>query len=200
MIRDLLYMIIAYLGGSVLYARIFCTLLKGKNVTQDTPDANPGTANAFRNGGFVCGVLTLCGDLLKGFLPVFLYLRHAPSLALALVVAAPVIGHVFPAFFGFRGGKGIATTFGCLLGLLPHFLPLGMLALFFVLFSVVLRVTPHYYRTLLSYLCTELALILLSESAALVAGFTLICIAVGIRMLTSKEKKESLKVGLLWMR
>ena len=148
MIRDILYIALGYICGGILFAKIFGILLKNKDITQGTQDGNPGASNAFRNGGFLCGALTLCGDMLKGFLPVFLYMREVPSSALAIVIAAPVLGHVFPVFHKFRGGKGIATTFGSLLGLLPNYIPVGLLALFFIFFSVILRISPHFYRTL----------------------------------------------------
>lgn len=203
MVRDVLYIALGYLFGSILFAKVFCSLLKKTDVTENTDDKNPGTYNAFHNGGFLCGALTLCGDLLKGFLPVFLYLRgdkDQPTMALALVMAAPVIGHVFSVFSGFSGGKGIAATFGCLLGLLPWNISVIYFALIFIFFSVVLRITPHYYRTVLTYLCMEAALLLLHGNICVTAGFTLILISVGIRMLTSKEEKGPIGVKLLWMR
>ena len=150
--------------------------------------------------GFLCGVLTLICDLLKGFLPVFLYTRGTATVMLALVMAAPVIGHVFPVLFRFRGGKGIATTFGCLLGLLPNYIPVGLLALLFIFFSLILRITPHYYRTLATYLGAELLLFVFSGEPAVWIGFSLILAAVTVRMLTSKEEKTPPEVKLLWMR
>ena len=119
---------------------------------------------------------------------------------LALVMAAPVIGHVFPVLFRFRGGKGIATTFGCLLGLLPNYIPVGLLALLFIFFSLILRITPHYYRTLATYLGAELLLFVFSGEPAVWIGFSLILAAVTVRMLTSKEEKTPPEVKLLWMR
>ena len=69
MARELLFLVCAYLSGSVLYARVFGRLF-GKDVTLGSSDGNPGTFNAFQNGGFWCGLLTLLGDLAKGFVPV----------------------------------------------------------------------------------------------------------------------------------
>lgn len=61
---------------------------------------NQGTANTFMQGGFRCGVFTLAGDLLKGFVPVYFYLLHlAPGSALAFAVAAPVAGDIFPQLY-----------------------------------------------------------------------------------------------------
>lgn len=198
--RDMIYILSGYLAGSILFARVFGWLLKKTDVTENTSDGNPGTANAFQNGGFLCGALTLVCDLLKGFLPVFLYTRGQTTFLLALVIAAPVIGHIFPVLFHFRGGKGIATTFGCLLGLLPNYIPAMLLALLFIFFSLILRITPHYYRTLATYLGTELLLYVFSRDLCIWIGFSLIFAAVAARMLTSKEEKTPPEVKLLWMR
>lgn len=190
-----------YLSGSVLYAQIFSSLFGHKNLMEISSDNNPGTANAFRYCGFGCGVLTLIFDLLKGFLPVSLFMATAPqaSYACALVLAAPVIGHTFPVFYHFHGGKGIAVTFGCLLGLFPVWEPLAILAFFFIGFSVVLRISPHYYRTLAAYLCSLAGMTFAAGNVEICRGFLLITFAVLFRLLTSKEKKEHLEVKWVWM-
>lgn len=197
--RDLCYILFGYFSGSVLFARIFGQLLAGKDITQGTLDENPGAANAFCQGGFLCGALTLCCDLLKGFLPVFLYIRGGGQ-ALALVLAAPVLGHIFPAYFGFRGGKGIAVSFGCLLGLLPNWLPVLVLALFFILYSVIIRIDPHYYRTLMTYLSAGIGILISGQSPQICFGYLLICGMVVIRLLSSREEKMKCEVHLLWKR
>ncbi len=199
MVRDIIFIVMGYLGGSVLFARLWGRWLIKSDVTETAPDANPGTANAFKYGGFLCGALTLMGDIGKGFLPVFLYTREETSLALALVMAAPVIGHAFPLFYGFRGGKGIAATFGSLLGLWPDMTPAIILAVLFIFFSVALRISPNYYRTLAAYIGTEIAVFFLSGNPCVWVGFSLIFAAVGFRMLTSKEQKAPMEVKLLWM-
>lgn len=71
--RDALYIIFGYLLGSILFARLGGLIFKKTDIMAESPDKNPGTMNAFTYGGFRCGVFTLCGDLLKGFFPVFLY-------------------------------------------------------------------------------------------------------------------------------
>ena len=73
------YVLYGYLSGSVLYARVFAKIFKKENMIENSKDKNPGTANAFMHGGFLCGVLTLVFDLLKGFLPVFLYIIFLPT-------------------------------------------------------------------------------------------------------------------------
>ena len=145
MFQTVLFVCVGYLSGSVLYALIFAGILKKEDILAQSSDHNPGTANAFMYGGFWCGLFTLLFDLLKGFIPVYLFMHYgnaakaAPFMA-ALVIAAPVIGHAFPVFYGFRGGKGIAVTFGCLAGLIPALEAFWVLVFFFIGFSTVLQV------------------------------------------------------------
>ena len=197
----LFYCIFGYLCGSVLFA-LAAGHLFGKDVLKDSKDQNPGTANAFMHGGFFCGFLTLAGDLFKGFFPVWLCLMRVDgvrgSLLFPLVLAAPVIGHIFPLFRRFRGGKGIATSFGALAALLPDLRPLLSLAFFFLFFSLVLRISPHYYRTIATYLATTVTLFVLREGIYVQIGFGLICVAVLFRLLSSREERKSIRVNLLW--
>ena len=199
--RTVVFTVLGYLSGSLLFARYWGKWCRGRNVVEESPDQNPGTFNAFQYGGFVCGTLTLCGDLLKGFLPVFLYCRERPwELGLALVLAAPVWGHVLPIYHGFRGGKGVAVTFGCLLGLLPKRRPLLLLAFVFLFFSLVVKITPNYHRTLAAYVAAALGMVLFVPDPGVALGFGLISVVVIGKLLHSTERKESCKVGIVWKR
>ena len=199
--RTVVFTVLGYLSGSLLFARYWGKWCRGRNVVEESPDHNPGTFNAFQYGGFVCGTLTLCGDLLKGFLPVFLYCRERPwGLGLALVLAAPVWGHVLPLYHGFRGGKGVAVTFGCLLGLLPKRRPLLLLAFVFLFFSLVVKITPNYHRTLAAYVAAALGMVLFVPDPGVALGFGLISVVVIGKLLHSTERKESCKVGIVWKR
>lgn len=198
------YILAGYFSGSVLYARIFARLFKKENMLENSKDHNPGTANAFMYGGFWCGLWTLLFDIMKGFAPVFLYImnsnnRYTNGYWLPLVMAAPVVGHAFPIFYLFKGGKGIATTFGCLLGLFPIWQPAVILAVFFLFFSLILRITPHFQRTLLTYLCALIFMFSMKQYREIWLGFLIITGAVGIRMIKSPEKREKMKVSLLWI-
>lgn len=201
MLRDSIFIWLGYLSGSVLYARIFARIFHKENMFELSRDQNPGTANAFMYGGFWCGFLTLSCDLLKGFFPVYLFMlqnaegRPAPILT-ALVLAAPAVGHIFPLFYKFKGGKGIAVTFGCLLGLYPVLHPLFILAFCFIFFSSILKITPHFYRTIFSYIFSLILMHRKIGSAAVVLGFLLITAAVLIKLLTSKEDRDKLEVKL----
>lgn len=199
--RTVVFTVLGYLSGSLLFARYWGKWCRGRNVVEESPDQNPGTFNAFQYGGFVCGTLTLCGDLLKGFLPVFLYCRERPwGLGLALVLAAPVWGHVLPLYHGFRGGKGVAVTFGCLLGLLPKRRPLLLLAFVFLFFSLVVKITPNYHRTLAAYVAAALGMVLFVPDPGVALGFGLISVVVIGKLLHSTERKESCKVRIVWKR
>ena len=199
--RTVVFTVLGYLSGSLLFARYWGKWCRGRNVVEESPDQNPGTFNAFQYGGFVCGTLTLCGDLLKGFLPVFLYCRERPwGLGLALVLAAPVWGHVLSLYHGFRGGKGVAVTFGCLLGLLPKRRPLLLLAFVFLFFSLVVKITPNYHRTLAAYVAAALGMVLFVPDPGVALGFGLISVVVVGKLLHSTERKESCKVGIVWKR
>ena len=193
-----------YLSGSVLYAKVFAKLLGKDDMLEKSRDKNPGTANAYMYGGFLCGTLTLIFDLLKGFLPVFLFMQfggqeRTQALPAALVIAAPVIGHGFPIFHKFKGGKGIAVTFGCLIGLLPVWLPLIIFAVLFILFSVVLRITPHYYRTLAAYLAAVAVMFIILDEPVIRTAFIIMAVCVSVRLFISSEEKEKPRVRLLWM-
>lgn len=199
---NLLFIVLGYLSGSVLYAQVFARLLGKGDIAAQSEDHNPGTANAFLYGGFWCGVLTLIFDLLKGFLPISLFVRYgAPyrlnSLLSALVLAAPVMGHIFPLFYHFKGGKGIAVTFGCLAGLYPLLQPLLTFAFSFLLFSLVVIITPNYYRTIAAYILTFLIMGLRAGDPTVMLGFLLMMSAVLIRLFTSEEKRKRLEVKFL---
>ena len=198
------FILLGYLSGSILYARVFARLFGKEKMLERSRDKNPGTANAFMYGGFWCGLLTLLCDMGKGFLPVFFFFRTGgelrPSvLETSLVIAAPVVGHVFPLLYRFRGGKGIATTFGSLLGLFPVLKPSLILAVFFLFFSLILRVSPHFYRTLMAYVCALFYMSWKIEWQAVTIGFAVITLVICIRMLASTEEREKMKVNLLWM-
>lgn len=109
--------LIAYLFGSISSAIIVCQLA-GLPDPRMEGSRNPGATNVLRIGGKKAALVTLLGDVLKGFIPVLLAkLYGLPDIGIALVTFAAFIGHLFPVFFRFEGGKGVATLIGCLLAL-----------------------------------------------------------------------------------
>ncbi|MBL1263401.1 glycerol-3-phosphate 1-O-acyltransferase PlsY [Candidatus Methylomicrobium oryzae] len=106
----------AYLIGSVSSAIIICRLM-GLPDPREQGSGNPGATNVMRIGGKKAAAATLSGDLLKGLIPVYAaHLLGVPAGLLAATGLAAFIGHLYPIFFGFKGGKGVATTIGVLLG------------------------------------------------------------------------------------
>lgn len=202
--RTFLFVLFGYISGSVLYANIFSKLFGKEDMMKKSKDKNPGTANAFMYCGVWCGIFTLCCDLLKGILPVHLYLKgmmleESNTILLSVVIAAPVVGHIYSLFHGFKGGKGIAVTFGCMIGVVPNWTPVLLLAGFFIFYSLVLQIRPHFYRTIITYVSTLVALVFIeTELIGLNIGFLIIVVAVCIRMHYSSEEREKLQVHLLW--
>lgn len=107
----------AYLLGSISSAVIVCKLMRLPDPRAEGSH-NPGATNVLRIGGKKAAAITLAGDSLKGFIPmVVAHHLDASSGALAATGLAAFLGHLFPVFFRFRGGKGVATALGVQFGL-----------------------------------------------------------------------------------
>jgi glycerol-3-phosphate acyltransferase PlsY len=116
-----LFVIAAYLIGSISFA-VVCSRLFGLADPRTYGSKNPGATNVLRSGNKKAAIATLIGDCLKGWFAVWLALRLAPRFGIddtgiALVAIAVFLGHLWPVFFRFVGGKGVATALGVLLGL-----------------------------------------------------------------------------------
>lgn len=119
----LLFALSAYLLGSVSFAVVSSWIFKLPD-PRTYGSKNPGATNVLRSGKKAAAVLTLLGDAGKGWLAVVLAQYYAPIWGLgnegiAVVALAVFLGHVFPVFLRFQGGKGVATAVGVLLGLNP---------------------------------------------------------------------------------
>jgi glycerol-3-phosphate acyltransferase PlsY len=114
----------AYLLGSIPFGYLLVRFVRQEDV-RDTGSGNIGATNVVRAGGATLGAFTLLLDAMKGFIAAFLAMQFAPNtangpstLAIAAAVAA-VVGHIFPVWLRFRGGKGIATALGVFIALVP---------------------------------------------------------------------------------
>ncbi|NOX76620.1 MAG: glycerol-3-phosphate 1-O-acyltransferase PlsY [Gammaproteobacteria bacterium] len=104
----------AYLAGSLSAAIISCKLM-GLPDPRTLGSGNPGATNVLRVGGKKAAIITLLGDAIKGVIPVLTaQLIGFEPWVLALTALAAFLGHLYPVFFQFRGGKGVATAFGVL--------------------------------------------------------------------------------------
>lgn len=123
MVHDMFYLtitaavVIAYLFGSISSAIIVCKIMRLPD-PRTQGSRNPGATNVLRIGGKKAAIITLLGDVLKGVIPVLAARWFGlDATGLALVTFAAFIGHLFPVFFGFEGGKGVATALGGMLAL-----------------------------------------------------------------------------------
>lgn len=116
----LFFIIMGYLAGSVCSAIIVSRLFSLPDPRSEG-SRNPGATNVLRLAGKKYAAIVLLGDILKGLIPVALgQLFGAGPSTLGFICLAVVLGHIYPVFFGFKGGKGVATALGALLGL--HFI------------------------------------------------------------------------------
>lgn len=112
MIFDIVLPALGYLCGSLASAVIVCRAMKLPDPRKQG-SGNPGATNVLRFGGKLAAGLTLAGDVLKGVVPVLLaHLISGSPATVASTAVAAVLGHMYPVFFQFKGGKGVATAFG----------------------------------------------------------------------------------------
>jgi glycerol-3-phosphate acyltransferase PlsY len=129
----------AYLLGSISSAIIVCRLM-GLPDPRTLGSNNPGATNVLRIGGKKAAAITLFGDMLKGLIPVLVaHLFDATALILALTAMAAFLGHLYPLFFGFQGGKGVATALGVQFGL--HWAIGGSVALIWLFMAKVVNIS-----------------------------------------------------------
>lgn len=110
----------SYLLGGIPSGYLIARYAKGIDIRQHG-SGNPGAANVYRTVGRGAGILTLTLDALKGYLPVLLAVRLYPDNHLVTVLcgAMAIVGHIWTIFLRFKGGKGVATSAGVFLALLP---------------------------------------------------------------------------------
>ena len=121
--NTLLAMLAAYLLGSISFAVVVSKLFRLSD-PRTYGSKNPGATNVLRSGNKAAAILTLFGDGAKGWLAVWLTVQFGAQFglgdtAVALVTLAVFLGHLWPVFFKFVGGKGVATALGVLLGINP---------------------------------------------------------------------------------
>ena len=168
--------LIAYLAGS-LSAGIIVARVLGLGDPRQDGSGNPGATNLLRLGGRRAAAVTLLADAIKGVIPVLLaHGLGVDGAALAAVGLAAFMGHLYPVFFGFQGGKGIATGLGVMLA---WAWPVGLMALgCWVLMAAVFRLSS--LAALTSFALAPLAL-LATGYPALAAGGAIMALVTGWR-------------------
>lgn len=194
LIPYLIFTMIGYLSGSVMYSKLLPSLFKHVDITKISDDGNPGAGNVFKNIGSSFGMLCLLCDIFKGVIPIALCLHYLAwdNPLFGLVLAAPVLGHA-------RKGKAIAVSFGVLLGLLPFSWMVLYLAVPFIFFSTLVRFNPHAWRVVIAFLCFILTVYVRVPIPALQLGALLVTITVVARHgIYIKSAHEKLRVDLGW--
>jgi glycerol-3-phosphate acyltransferase PlsY len=135
----LLGVVIAYLLGSIPFGYIIVRLMTGSDI-RASGSGNIGATNVLRTTGRAAGILTLLLDFAKGYLAVWLasYLAAGNPLWISLAAVAALLGHAYPVFLHFKGGKAVATTLGAFLFLTP-----SAIAAVTVVFVVAVAMTRH---------------------------------------------------------
>lgn len=170
---SLLLIACAYLIGSISSAIVVCRAL-GLPDPRTQGSKNPGATNVLRLSGKKAAIVTLAGDLLKGLLPLLLGKWLAVGdLTLAAMGLAAFLGHLYPVFFGFQGGKGVATYIGVLYG---YAWPAGIaFMLTWVLVAILFR-----YSSLAALVAASVSPLVLawldSDPAVMLASVTMVAL------------------------
>jgi acyl phosphate:glycerol-3-phosphate acyltransferase len=178
---------IGFIGASYLVGSIPIGLLLARMKGQDPRkigSGNIGATNVMRSSGKAIGILTLLGDALKGFLPTALSLYFcAPHEIVSVVALAAFLGHIFPLYLKFKGGKGVATALGILVALSCQSVLIAL-----VIFIVILVIGR--YVSLGSMIAAAVMPFLLYFSNAS-RSFVLLCIFMAITIVF--KHKENIK-------
>lgn len=141
--RTLIILVIAYLIGSIPWGYLIVRAKEGADI-RDTGSGGTGATNVSRRAGKNAGILTLLSDALKGAVAVFLASKITISLypyidwTIAGAAVFVVVGHIFPVWLKFRGGKGVATALGAFLMMVP-----GVVIVAFLVFAVTFALTRY---------------------------------------------------------
>jgi glycerol-3-phosphate acyltransferase PlsY len=182
----------AYLVGSLSFAVVVSRAF-GLADPRTYGSRNPGATNVLRSGNKAAAVLTLLGDALKGWLVVWLVQRFGPTVGIgeagvALAGVAVFLGHLFPVFFNFQGGKGVATAAGVILALNP-WLALAS-AITWLIIAFFLR-----YASLASMIAGVFAVFYSAYGWGFDARFVALAVIVGFVLLRHRDNMRKLAAG-----
>ncbi len=174
------FIVAAYLLGSISFGIVTCKLF-GLPDPRTHGSGNPGATNVLRSGKKLAAAFTLLGDAAKGWIAVWLAQRYElPETWVLAVASAVFVGHLFPVYYGFKGGKGVATAAGILLAVSP-WLGLSVLATWVLAF----------YMWRVSSLSAIIASVFAPIYSAAIFGFTLRTAFVFVIALVLIERHKS---------
>ena len=165
---------LAYLIGSFSTAIITCKIM-GIEDPRKTGSHNPGATNVLRHGSKKAAIITLIGDMVKGLIPVLIAFQfQSDDLTIGLVGLFALLGHVFPIYYGFKGGKGVATYYGVILAIDWQ---VGLIALaIWLIVAAVLKISS--LSALVSMFITPFLLWAFSQSVELCSAVALMSLIV----------------------
>lgn len=182
----------SYLLGSVSFAVVVSRLF-GLADPRSYGSGNPGATNVLRSGSRAAALITLLGDATKGAVAVLLVRTLGPSLGVgefgvALAALAAFVGHLYPVFFGFHGGKGVATFLGALLALNPA---VGVAAcLAWLIVALLLR-----YSSLASLIAAAIAPFFLYWSTRDAMSFAVVAVMSALLIARHRQNLANLCAG-----
>jgi glycerol-3-phosphate acyltransferase PlsY len=174
-IYALIMILVAYLMGSVSSAVLICRITRLPD-PRTQGSKNPGATNVYRLGGKLPAALTLVADILKGTIPVWTayFLKVEPTY-LGLVAVAACLGHIYPVFFQFKGGKGVATALGAMLPIGAGLVSLlvatwllvavasGYSSLAAIITAIVAPVYTHFLKPIYTYPVLMLSILIIAR-------------------------------------
>ena len=200
MIKYLVCFFIAYLIGSISGSFILGKIVKGIDIRQHG-SGNAGTTNAIRTMGKTLGVATFVIDFFKGLLSMYFLTKIIPSQYAVLIAIFCVIGHNYPFYMSFKGGKGIATSLGCLVWINPLLTLLGVVA------GVCISLITKYVSVgSMTFLFVSTSLICINMDLGIINEFALIFLCIlGIyrhksNIVKLKSGRENKIGGLKWIK
>lgn len=188
-------LILAYLLGSVSTAIITCKLM-GLPDPRTAGSNNPGATNVLRVGGKKAAAITLAGDMLKGLIPVLI--GHVLGLSygwLFTIGFAAFLGHLYPIYYHFKGGKGVATALGVYFGI--HFWAGVCIALIWLFIAKVLKISS--LAALLATLIAPLIFYFFTYSGSLALGMVVMTALIWWRHQSNIKNLLSGKEGKIEM-
>ena len=200
-------LVIGYLFGNIFQTGYWYGKFNHIDI-REYGSGNAGTTNVMRTLGKKAGIITYLLDTFKAVFAAlavhFLFGRNSDIEMLLFLYSGfgVVLGHNFPVYLKFKGGKGIAVSFGSLLGLIPMWYPVLSLAVCFLFFSLVIQISPNFCRTVAVYIVNWL-IIVFSETnlpKAVHIGVGLISLLILLKMHMSQEEREKMTFQLLWIK
>ncbi len=134
----LICLLSGYLTGSILFSYIFTKIVTGKDI-RTLGNNNAGAANTYKHAGLVWGILAGILDGLKAYIPILIghYWLHLSPVSLALIGIGAIIGHGYPVYFGFKGGRGAATLMGVYLFFIPYELMVSFVVVPLIVYTII---------------------------------------------------------------